>query len=165
MHKTKAYRSTKTTGKTDGGIVTTFTVSIRQAKNTAGGSPFEGGEVPPLWLIRNEKEYDRAADLSLRLSTSRESGELSRGGREYLEALNALIGKWDEEHHPLPKKATPLEILCYLVEENDMSASDLGRLLGQRTLGSKLLRGERGLSKEHIRKLASRFRVNPGLFI
>ena len=34
-----------------------------------------------------------------------------------------------------------------------MSASDLGRLLGQRELGPKIVSGARELSKENIRKL------------
>jgi hypothetical protein len=41
-----------------------------------------------------------------------------------------------------------------------MTDSDLGRLLGDRVLGSKILRGERTLSKDHIRKLRERFKVN-----
>jgi antitoxin component HigA of HigAB toxin-antitoxin module len=46
-----------------------------------------------------------------------------------------------------------------------MSAPDLGRLLGNRPLGAAILRGERGLSKTHIRTLADRFKANPGLFL
>ena len=46
-----------------------------------------------------------------------------------------------------------------------MSVSDLGRLLGQRELGSKILRGDRELSKAHIRTLANHFRVTAAMFI
>ncbi len=46
-----------------------------------------------------------------------------------------------------------------------MSASDLGRLLGARPLGSAILRRERQLSKANILKLADHFRVDPGLFL
>jgi len=43
-----------------------------------------------------------------------------------------------------------VERLRYLVEQSDMSASDLGRLLGNRGLGSVLLAAKRELSKTHI---------------
>ena len=46
-----------------------------------------------------------------------------------------------------------------------MSVSDLGRLLGQRELGSKLLREERQLSKTIIVKLADHFHVSPAYFL
>lgn len=46
-----------------------------------------------------------------------------------------------------------------------MTASDLGNLLGSRSLGSKILRGERELSKTHLRMLAERFKVDAGLFL
>jgi len=46
-----------------------------------------------------------------------------------------------------------------------MTASDLGRLLGQRQLGATILRGDRKLSKTHIRRLAEHFHVDAGLFL
>jgi len=55
--------------------------------------------------------------------------------------------------------------LQYLCEQNDMPASALGELLGNRSLGSKVLRGERQLSKEHIRKRCDRFSVSSDLFL
>jgi antitoxin component HigA of HigAB toxin-antitoxin module len=51
------------------------------------------------------------------------------------------------------------------LEQNDMTASDLGKLLGNRSLGSKILRGERELSKQHFRILTERFKVDAGLFL
>jgi antitoxin component HigA of HigAB toxin-antitoxin module len=58
-----------------------------------------------------------------------------------------------------------LDLLKFLLEENSMNASDLGRLLGNRQLGSAVLRGNRQLSKTHIRKLCERFRVSADLFL
>lgn len=46
-----------------------------------------------------------------------------------------------------------------------MNASDLGKLLGDRSLGSRILNGQRGLSKNHIRILAGHFSVSPALFL
>jgi antitoxin component HigA of HigAB toxin-antitoxin module len=41
----------------------------------------------------------------------------------------------------------------------------IGELLGNRSLGSKVLREERQMSKEHIRKLSGRFSVSSDLFL
>ena len=46
-----------------------------------------------------------------------------------------------------------------------MSESDLGRLPGDRSLGHRLLAGERSLSKAHIRRLADLFAVSPSVFL
>jgi HTH-type transcriptional regulator/antitoxin HigA len=51
------------------------------------------------------------------------------------------------------------------MEENEMSTTDLGYVLGSRGLASEVLNGNRGLSKTLIRKLADKFGVDPGLFI
>ena len=59
-----------------------------------------------------------------------------------------------------------LDSLKHLLQENGMNASDLARLLGvHASMGSKILRGERALTVDHLKKLASRFKVRPGLFI
>lgn len=48
-----------------------------------------------------------------------------------------------------------------------MTATDLSRLLGDesRSLGSRILRGERELSKAHIKALCKRFAVSADLFL
>jgi HTH-type transcriptional regulator/antitoxin HigA len=66
------------------------------------------------------------------------------------------------DSNPLP----PLDALKYLLAENHLTAADLSRLLGtDRTLGAKILRGERNLTVPHLRILADRFQVSPALFI
>jgi antitoxin component HigA of HigAB toxin-antitoxin module len=60
----------------------------------------------------------------------------------------------------------PLEVLRYLLEENNLNATDLSRLLeADRTLGGKILRGERNLTVPHLRILATRFKVSPAVFV
>ena len=60
----------------------------------------------------------------------------------------------------------PLVMLKHLLNENGMGAADFSRLLGSdRTLGAKILRGERNLTVAHLRILSDRFKVSPALFI
>jgi HTH-type transcriptional regulator / antitoxin HigA len=63
------------------------------------------------------------------------------------------------------KRLRPLELLKHLREENEMSTTDLGYVLGSRGLASEVLNGKRGLSKMLIARLAARFGVDPGLFL
>ena len=46
-----------------------------------------------------------------------------------------------------------------------LAPQDLGRLLGNRTLGAAILSGKRGLSKLHVKTLAARFKVAPEAFL
>jgi len=92
--------------------------------------------------------------------------DLTAGQAAYLAALSQLVEAYEREAYPgVCEKAKPIETLKYLLEENNMSGSDLGRLLGNRTLGSALLSGKRKLSKTHIKILAERFRVDASLFL
>ena len=74
--------------------------------------------------------------------------------------------RYEEEHHAIDiSDLDPMETLKFLLEENGMNANDLGEILGQRQLGSKILRGERNLSKTHIVSLSRHFRVSPAVFL
>jgi HTH-type transcriptional regulator/antitoxin HigA len=85
---------------------------------------------------------------------------------DYVEVLTTLVAAYEDEHHAIDTSGVSgLDALKFLVEENGMTASDLGELLGNRSLGSKILRGERELSKSHLRKLAAQFKVDAGLFL
>jgi len=98
-----------------------------------------------------------AADLASRAKITKEQAD-------YLKVLTNNINEYEQERFKT-KKYNPLEILKFLASENEMSGSDLGRVLGHRTLGPKLLNGQRKLSKEHIRKLSNYFKVDAGLFL
>jgi antitoxin component HigA of HigAB toxin-antitoxin module len=56
-------------------------------------------------------------------------------------------------------------MLKFLLAENGLTGSELGRILGQQQLGSKILTHKRELSKTHILKLAEYFAVSPAVFL
>ena len=119
-------------------------------------------KLPPS-AIHDEVAYDNALaviDALTRLP------ELTPGQSQYLDTLSILVEAYEKERHPIDTSDIgPLDILRHLMAEHDMSASDLGRLLGERSLGPKILGGQRGLSKAHIRTLAGHFGVSADLFI
>jgi len=92
--------------------------------------------------------------------------DLNDDQEDYLEALATFVEAYETERFAIDdSRITPLDALKVLLSEHEMNASDLGRLLGSRTLGAAILSGRRGLSKTHIRKLADHFQVEPGLFL
>ena len=124
---------------------------------------FEGlcGMLPPR-PIHNETDYENAIEML----DSLVGFDLNSDQDDYLAVMTTLVGEYEDEHYAIDTSdATGLSALKFLLEQNNMTASDLGTLLGNRSLGSKILRGERQLSKNHIRILADRFKVDAGLFL
>ncbi|MBN1554214.1 MAG: transcriptional regulator [Phycisphaerae bacterium] len=92
--------------------------------------------------------------------------DLNADQEDYLDALSTFVEAYESERFPIDdSQITPAEALAGLLTEHDMNASDLGRLLGNRTLGAAILSGQRSLSKANIKKLAEHFKVEPGLFL
>ena len=117
----------------------------------------------PLRPVHNDVDYDNAVELLDHLAVLDERTE---DQEDYLETLSGLVERYDDEHFALKgSNFTPIETLRYLCEQNGMTASALGELFGNRSLGSKVLRGVRQLSKDHIRRLCARFSVSSDLFL
>ena len=92
--------------------------------------------------------------------------DLTAGERDYVAGLLRFVEDYDKEHARLVlRRLSPIEIIKHLMEENDMSTTDLGHVLGGRGLASEVLNGNRGLSNALIFKLAARFDVDAGLFL
>jgi HTH-type transcriptional regulator / antitoxin HigA len=91
--------------------------------------------------------------------------KLTRDQDDYLKILSEMILHYDREHGQPRKRGLPHQRLQYLVKEAGLSASDLGRLLGNRGMGSVFLTGKRGLSKANILKLTEHFKVRADYFL
>jgi len=90
----------------------------------------------------------------------------TRNQDEYLESLSLLMEHYENQHSPIhTDQLTPIDMLKYLMASREMSESDLGRLLGERSLGNAVLSGRRSLSKAHIRALVDHFKVSADLFL
>jgi antitoxin component HigA of HigAB toxin-antitoxin module len=92
-------------------------------------------------------------------------GRLTADQADYLEAVSSFIEAYDQTRVKWPK-GTPLDTLNFLLVQHDLTAADLSRLLGaDRSLGPKILRGERRLTVEHIRTLARHWNIEPGVLL
>ncbi len=116
----------------------------------------------PLRPVHDAVDLDNATEIADAMA----GHDLSRDQEDYFDVLATLIDQYEKANVPQPKrKHDPLGNLKFLMEQHALNASELGRIIGQRELGLKGLRGERELSKAHIRKLADYFRVSPAMFI
>jgi HTH-type transcriptional regulator/antitoxin HigA len=92
--------------------------------------------------------------------------DMNSDQEDYFEAIATFIEKYEARHHAIAnEKMVPAELLRSLVTEHNMTESDLGRLLGDRSLGHRILSGEREVSKAHIRVLAEHFSLNPSALL
>ncbi len=91
--------------------------------------------------------------------------DLTKDQKDFVESLSILVEAYENEHEPIKENNDPIETLKFLLEANNMSRSDLGHLLGSRSLGSVIMNRKRGLSKNHIKILSERFSVSPNLFL
>ena len=84
---------------------------------------------------------------------------------DYFDLLCTLMEEYDAENVKWPK-VRGVDILKHLLEEHELAAADLSRILGgSRNLGAMILRGERNLTLPHVRKLAAHFKVGAELFV
>ena len=92
--------------------------------------------------------------------------EMNADQEDYFEAIATFVEKYEARHHAIEDpKLTPVELIRSLMDEHGLSESDLGRLLGDRSLGHRILTGQRELSKAHIRVLAEHFSLNPAALL
>ena len=118
----------------------------------------------PLRPIRDDIDLANAQEVADTLAVLPAP---SKDQTDYLETLSTLIEKYEQEHGEFDDDdaTSVIDVVRFLMEGREMSASDLGRLLGNRELGAAILRGDRQLSKAHILKLAQHFAVSPALFL
>lgn len=118
----------------------------------------------PPQAIMDDVHYENTVEMIDRLMAL---NKLTKGQKLYLETLVQLVQVYEANHHAIDTSdLNGMDALRHLLADSDMSASDLGRLLGVHpSMGSKILKGERSLTVKHLRRLADRFRVRPELFM
>jgi len=80
-----------------------------------------------------------------------------------IELLTLLIERYEEEHFSVPK-ASPSDVLRFLLERHGLKQRDLAGELGGESVVSEVLSGKRRLNATHIENLSKRFHVSPAVF-
>lgn len=117
----------------------------------------------PLRPIHNVVELAHATTIIDLLA----GHDLNADQEDYLDVLSTLVAAYEDAHDPLDAPAVcGLEALRALLAEHGMRGADLARVLGvHRSMGSKLLKGERTLTTRHLQILSARFKVHADLFL
>ena len=121
------------------------------------------GELMPT-AIHDKAAYGNALEMVRRLAVV---PVLNEDQTRYLDTLCVLVAAYEKNHCTVSKtKLKPLEGLREFVAEHQMKVRELGALLGvSESAASMILKGDRALTLDHVRKLADRFRVSTALFV
>ena len=115
----------------------------------------------PLKTIESDAEHTKAVAVIQDLM----GAKLDVGEGNYLSALIALVNLYEDENHAVDEDMTPQEALKALMAANSLSQAEIGKIVGSESTVSMFLKGERELSKSHIKKLVERFRVDASIFL
>lgn len=70
----------------------------------------------------------------------------------------------DKYHPPIGKNVTDIDLVRYLMDENNLNQKEMADIFGSQGNVSKFLNGERKLSKFQIEKLVTRFKISADIF-
>ncbi len=87
----------------------------------------------------------------------------TRAQLKAIELLTLLIERYEEEQYSVPK-ASPADVLRFLLERHGLRQRDLAAELGGESVVSEVLSGKRRLNTTHIEHLSRRFHVSPAVF-
>jgi HTH-type transcriptional regulator/antitoxin HigA len=111
--------------------------------------------------IRNDRELEAFTQALLELE---EMEKPSREERELADLLSTLIEQYEEQNYPI-RKASPLELIEFLLDQRGLSQKDLWPVIGSKGITSEIVSGKRGISVGIASKLGDFFHVEPALFI
>lgn len=119
--------------------------------------------VLPPRVIHDQAEFENVSEVADAMAVHED--DFTADQTDYFDTLCALIEAYESEQVP-ERKSTPIQNLRFLLNEHGLSGTDLSNLLGaSRTLGPMILRGDRNLTVEHMKRLAEHFKVDPSLFL
>ncbi|EGO7252369.1 helix-turn-helix domain-containing protein [Salmonella enterica] len=121
--------------------------------------------VPLLGDSPSEKDYNNALELVEELLIENPSSPL-------LDIVCARITEYERQQPDIQTlrdemAAIPagLAVLRTLMDQYNLTISDFADEIGSKSMVSRVLKGERQLNVNHIKKLSDRFNISPAAFI
>jgi len=81
-----------------------------------------------------------------------------------VDVISNLIAAYEEQHPNKSMEAKGIDALLYLMEEHQLTQTDLPEVASQGVL-SEILNGKRKLNLRQVKLLSKRFHVEPSTFI
>jgi HTH-type transcriptional regulator/antitoxin HigA len=114
-------------------------------------------------IIETEEQNERYLAIVEKLMRKGEE-HLSPEENTLLDLLVHLIEDFEQRYYH-PENATPLEVLHFLMEANDLKQADLVPIFGSKGITSEVVNGKRGISKANAKALGEFFNISPAAFI
>lgn len=110
--------------------------------------------------INNLDQYNKYCDIHEKLTYKDE-----KSNKEEIELIEILIDEYESRTIEFEPSLNPIELIEYLIKENQISKSQLARELKvSRQLVTDVLNYRRDISKAMILKLSKRFNINTSAF-
>lgn len=117
----------------------------------------------PIKKIRTESEFKEAMGVIRKLMPIIDK-VTDKGVSDYFEALTTMTYEYEKIRRE-ELDSDPVETIKYLMKGHNLKQGDLTEELGGQSVVSEILNRKRQLNISQIKKLASRFKVNPAVFI
>lgn len=111
---------------------------------------------------RNEKQYKKLVKILDYLIDEVRDNE-NHHLYNLMETVGSLIESYERDNIELPE-AKGIEVLKYLMKENNLNQKDLSEL-GSQGVVSELLNGKRELNVRQIKALSEKFKTSTSVFI
>ncbi len=112
-------------------------------------------------VITSDKEYDRIEELFANMINKNRSPEEDN----LFDLFTNLLEDYEKRTLPPIKKTTPIEMLKFLMDENNLRQIDLVDIFSSQGIVSEVLAGKRQITLSQAKKLAKRFKLSVEAFI
>lgn len=123
----------------------------------------------PLLHLHDDEAYEAAIDM-IEYLMDKVGEDTSKPENLLIVILSHAIAEYESRDKDIVafekqafKDNPDVAMLRFIIEQHNLTLSDLPEI-GHKSLVSRIMSGERNLTKSHIDKLSKRFHLDPGLF-
>lgn len=110
--------------------------------------------------IKSDEQYNLYAEIHEKLTYKN-----YESNKDEIELIEVLIDDYEKRTIDAPPELDPVQIIDYLLKENNISKSQLAKELKvSRQLITDIMNYRRNISKSMILKLSNRFKMNQSAF-
>ena len=135
-----------------------YSEAIKAANNLASIVPLLGGST-------SKKDYQEALQLVEHLLENEPDSPLVDMLAAKIEEYENNAPEFEEFNERIANGSTGLSLLRVLMDQHGLNQSDFENERGKRSLVSRIMRGERTLTLDHMRALAARFNLPVSRFV
>ena len=111
-------------------------------------------------LIKSKKQYKQYLKRLNEIFDAKEGTPES----DEFDLLALVIEKYEDEHYSI-EEPHPIDAIKFMMEQNGISQSDLGKIINSRSRVSEIFSGTRKLTLNHIRAINERLQVPASVLI